>query len=190
MTHNDDVTLKIRKKKIDIEGEELLKNWGFPTLQLRWYIFQGYGYVAFPQIHRRLRLVFRFWQSGQERRLWKYLQILSVAYNPCTKGKFDIFFICYLTEIFAFSFRKDSNTLRLYWPLQTTMIGSCLPILWSLLQNFNINLANTFLKRILCWFVLRAKLDMERENPWVKSLKNPLTSLHSLLKLWIMTTKV
>jgi len=26
MTHNDDVTLKIRKKKIDIEGEELLKN--------------------------------------------------------------------------------------------------------------------------------------------------------------------
>ena len=109
---------------------------------------------------------------------------------PALKVNLIFFSFAIFTEIFAFSFRKDSNTLRLYWPLQTTMIGSCLPILWSLLQNFNINLANTFLKRILCWFVLRAKLDMERENPWVKSLKNPLTSLHSLLKLWIMTTKV
>ena len=70
MTHNDDVTLKIRKKKIDIEEGRTTQKFRISYATIKDDdIFQGYGYVAFPQIHRRLRLVFRFWQSGQERRL-------------------------------------------------------------------------------------------------------------------------
>ena len=155
-------------------------------------IFQGYGYVAFPQIHRWLRLVFRFWQSGQKGRLWKHLQIFSLAHHSRTEGKSIgiVVNLIFFPLCLHFPCRRDSNTLRLYWPLQTMMIGSCLPILWSLLQNFNINLAITFLKRILCWFVWRARLDTGLENLWAKWLRNSRICLPFWPRLWITTTKV
>ena len=86
-------------------------------------------------------------------------------------------------------YRRDNNTLRPFWLPQTTMTVWYLRIHWSLLLNFNTNLEVTLLKRILCSFVWKARLDMALANPWAKWLKNPLTFLRSWPRLWIMSTK-
>ena len=93
-------------------------------------------------------------------------------------------------SIFAFFSRRDNNTQRLYWLPRTMMTASYLRIPWSLLPNFNINLEVTLLKRILCSFVWKVRLDTELENLWAKWLKNPLTFSPFWLKLWITSTKL